>query len=378
MSANGSAYRSSLRSSATAITAADPSRLAPEDAFFSSSSSPPRRMRQHSPLGLGASAGNSPAVRDSRLAEPASAALRRKLAAEKAERKRSRSGRRANKARTWRKLLWVHQSFPDNYTDEETFLDHLQRNPRLRPYEFWPLMADTTVIVQHVCSVAIFVCCFVGIIQERVSPITVVGCGSLSTVLGWALWDVWEGQQLLKEAKKADGGVSTGSTEDLASISSGGSSSVRGSKEPQGLALLLPNGANGGGAIPPVSRMPRHKHTMSTASNGSSVASTSGSAAASTTTAATTGHPTGAPSFASYSTYPPYGGGGESGPTARNQQRLATAKSAVLIYCALLGLSPILRSLTKSTTSDSIWAMSCWLMCINVFFFDYSGGVGAK
>ena len=62
----------------------------------------------------------------------------------------------------------------------------------------------------------------------------------------------------------------------------------------------------------------------------------------------------------------------------RNQQRLATAKSALLIYCALLGLSPILKSLTKSTTSDSIWALSCWLMCINVFFFDYGGGVGVK
>lgn len=58
--------------------------------------------------------------------------------------------------------------------------------------------------------------------------------------------------------------------------------------------------------------------------------------------------------------------------------RLTTAKSAILIYIALLGLSPILKSLTQSTTSDSIWAMTCWLMCINILFFDYSGGVGVK
>jgi phosphatidylinositol glycan class C protein len=62
----------------------------------------------------------------------------------------------------------------------------------------------------------------------------------------------------------------------------------------------------------------------------------------------------------------------------RNSQRLSTIKSAALIYCAILGMSPILKSLTKSTTSDSIWALACWLMGINVFFFDYSGGVGAK
>ncbi|KAL9007713.1 MAG: hypothetical protein Q9173_007079 [Seirophora scorigena] len=31
-----------------------------------------------------------------------------------------------------------------------------------------------------------------------------------------------------------------------------------------------------------------------------------------------------------------------------------------------------------STSKDSIWAMSCWLMAINIFFFDYGGGVGVK
>lgn len=45
----------------------------------------------------------------------------------------------------------------------------------------------------------------------------------------------------------------------------------------------------------------------------------------------------------------------------------------MLIYFTLLGLSPILKSLTRSTSSDSIWAMSFWLLAINIFFFDYSG-----
>ncbi|KAB2107414.1 hypothetical protein AG0111_0g3790 [Alternaria gaisen] len=64
--------------------------------------------------------------------------------------------------------------------------------------------------------------------------------------------------------------------------------------------------------------------------------------------------------------------------SGRAQQRLATAKSALLIYAALLGLSPILKSLTRSTTSDSIWALSTWLLMMNVAFFDYSGGTGAQ
>lgn len=57
----------------------------------------------------------------------------------------------------------------------------------------------------------------------------------------------------------------------------------------------------------------------------------------------------------------------------RVQSRLKTVKSALLIYSTLLGLSPILKSLTRSTSSDSIWALATWLLIINIFFFDYAG-----
>lgn len=203
----------------------------------------------------------------------------------------------------YRKLLWFKQPcqsllifhssvlmhpVPDNYTDEKTFLDHLQRNPRLQPYEFWSLMADATVIVQHLASVAIFCCCFVAIIHGRVSPVAVVGWASLCTILAWVLWDHWMGKSL--------------------------ESSSRG--------------------IRPTPRF-RHETSQTDSVMASSL-------------------------------------------SRRTEQRLATVKSAVLIYAAVLGLSPILKSLTRSTTSDSIWALSTWLLVINVAFFDYSGGSGAQ
>jgi hypothetical protein len=174
---------------------------------------------------------------------------------------------------------------PDNYTDETTFLDHLQRNPRLQPYEFWSLMADATVIVQHLASVIIFCCCFVAIIHGRVSPLAVVGWASVCTVLAWFLWDHWMGQEL-----------------------------------------------EGTADVPPTA-----------VADANEVASRTSPAL-----------------------------------SLRSQQRLATAKSAMLIYAALLGLSPILKSLTRSTTSDSIWALSTWLLLMNVAFFDYGGGTGAR
>jgi phosphatidylinositol glycan class C protein len=133
-------------------------------------------------------------------------------------------------------------------------------------------MSDGTVIVQHLASVVVFCCCFVAIIQGRVSPVAVVVWASLCSVLAWALWDYWMG-------------LSHSSDKD-ASDTYAGSRSTR--------------------------------------------------------------------------------------------RRLTTVKSAALIYAALLGLSPILKSLTKSTTSDSIWALSTWLLFINVAFFDYSGGPGTQ
>ncbi|PSN70553.1 phosphatidylinositol N-acetylglucosaminyltransferas-like protein subunit C [Corynespora cassiicola Philippines] len=236
--------------------AIDPHRLAPDDAYYNAFSSGKRRDR-------------------------------------------GRSSSRRRKGH-YKKLLWFKQPFPDNYTDEKTFLDHLQRNPRLQPYEFWSLMADSTVIVQHVASVAIFACSFVAIVLERVTPVSVVSWASLCTVLAWALWDYWMGQEEAEAAKATadkDADKDADKTHDITKPSSGYRSPY----------------------VDPTSSL-----------------------------------------------------------SPRTQQRLATAKSAVLIYAAVLGLSPILKSLTVSTTSDSIWALSTWLLFMNVAFFDYGGGPGTR
>jgi phosphatidylinositol glycan class C protein len=140
--------------------------LRPEDAF-PTSSPPYQQPRSRSPLGRSdtVTAATAHLVNNGNTGN----ATRKHR-----EKRRGRSSSR-RRHRPWKKLLWVKQSYPDNYTDEETFLDHLQRNPRLQPYEFWTLVADSTIIVQHVCSVIIFVSCFTGIFQERVSPNAVVG-----------------------------------------------------------------------------------------------------------------------------------------------------------------------------------------------------------
>ncbi len=285
----------------------DPNRLAPESAFYGSSNT---LYSDHH-------------------------ALSRRYNDGKARQQNDRSGRSRSRRRNreWKKILWIKQPYPDNYTDPPTFLSHLQRNPRFQPYDFWPLVADSMVIVQHVCAVAVFISCFVGIYQEHVSPVSVVGSATACTLLGWLMWDMWLGQE--DRASKMLTGL-----DDTAGLAAGGTT-------------------NGD-----------HSPALVGSSAGSTGTNTSHPASAVTSPTASQ-HLFHGLNFAHHPAPTSYF-------SPHNQQRLATFKSALLIYCVLLGLSPILKSLTKSTTSDSIWAMSCWLLFINVFFFDYGGGKDVK
>lgn len=171
-----------------------------------------------------------------------------------------------------------------------------------------------------------FVCCFVGIVQGRVSPVSVVCWGSVGSAMGWVLWDASPkdtrdhgSERTMEDDGSSSSSVVDGSGKDLNPV--------------QGLGLTM------GAAADPA--MPVH--------NGNSQQQQQ------------------SPS--------PHEPNPQLSP--RNRRRLSTVKSAFLIYFALLGLSPILKSLTKSTASDSIWAMSCWLLFMNIFSFDYGSGEGA-
>ena len=49
-----------------------------------------------------------------------------------------------------------------------------------------------------------------------------------------------------------------------------------------------------------------------------------------------------------------------------------TVKSSILAFLTLLSLSPVMKTLTASTSSDSIWALSACLFILNALIADYS------
>ena len=59
-------------------------------------------------------------------------------------------------------------------------------------------------------------------------------------------------------------------------------------------------------------------------------------------------------------------------PRTHNLPGARTVKSSILIFLALLALSPVLRTLTAATSSDSIWALSAFLFALNVVLADYT------
>lgn len=191
-----------------------------------------------------------------------------------------------------------------------------------------------------------------------------VSLGSAGTILGWVLWDFWVGQS---EAAKMTSRSAITNSLDLRNEES----DHRSNRKPDLNHSRPPSrsGETSGLGLTLVPSDPGHKHHYQSTDH---LFMSPISSELSSTSSTTNLQP--AASFSPSRGY--------QSPinilSQRNQQRLTTMKSAVLIYCVLHGLSPILKSLTKSTSPDSIWALSTILMCINILFFDYGGGVGVK
>jgi len=340
---------------------------------------------------------------------------------------RTGSRNRSTRQKPWRKLLWVKQNYPDNWVDS-SFLNQLQRNVNVHPYDFWPLVTESTVITQHLSSVVIFITCFIAIFTERASPVVVASGSSAFTVLGYWVWDMgWEVREAVvsKRGRGPEAGGpgplysavntpshsptrkgSNKSRQGVLKNTSRASSPTRNTKRQSlGLHLQIPNGGSSS-TLELHTPIPRYQHQLSL-EDGHLRPSPTGSPSAKRTPNPSKQqngkpkHPQGGKHSAVPSPAPPSRNNSlksrgkgrhtrnnsntlteEQDLTYRRRQqrlrRLRTAKSAVLIYCTLLGLSPILRSLTESISSDSIWAISSWLFIANCLSFDYGSGVSVK
>lgn len=213
--------------------------------------------------------------------------------------------------------------------------------------------------------------CFACIFQERVSPVSIAGCSSFGTFVGWLLWERWVSEEGQDEEPSA-GGVSSAAVARSGSLSNrrNRAASLRRPILLHHTQSMLSSSALSG----PSSSRPT-SHETSAASSSSNLTTAERRAPAPRAAGVS---PSLGPRASQEVLQPDVALPFEPVEESLVHQRLGTIKSAALIYSTLLGLSPILKSLTRSTSSDSIWAMSFWLLAVNIFFFDYSGGVGVK
>ncbi|KDR85008.1 hypothetical protein GALMADRAFT_233565 [Galerina marginata CBS 339.88] len=58
--------------------------------------------------------------------------------------------------------------------------------------------------------------------------------------------------------------------------------------------------------------------------------------------------------------------------SGRYAKHLKTLKTSIMMFLALMSLSPLLRTLTAATSSDSIWALAAVLFSFNAILADYT------
>ena len=203
----------------------------------------------------------------------------------------------SSKVTGWKKLLWLKQPYPDNYTDA-SFLSQLKRNSTVVQYSYTKLVYDFSLVVLHLSLIMSVIVVFYGIYQLNWNPIKPLILSTTMTIIGFIYYTVTLNIRRNKELIE----LQQFKIKQLYNI-------------PTTPNLLL---------------VPNLKINESDILN-----------------------------MEEYLTEP-------SPPNFYE-----TCKSSLLIILYILTLTPVLKSLTNSTSSDSIWALSGWLSILNILFNDY-------
>ncbi|XP_025781989.1 phosphatidylinositol N-acetylglucosaminyltransferase subunit C [Puma concolor] len=92
----------------------------------------------------------------------------------------------------WQKVLYERQPFPDNYVDRR-FLEELRKNIHARKYQYWAVVFESSVVIQQLCSVCVFVVIWWYMDEGLLAPQWLFGTGLASSLIGYVLFDLIDG-----------------------------------------------------------------------------------------------------------------------------------------------------------------------------------------
>jgi len=83
----------------------------------------------------------------------------------------------------WKKLLYLQQPYPDNYTDT-SFLSQLKRNTTVAKYNYGKLVADFSLIVFHLSSLFLVLLIFTGVYLYQWNLLIPLLISSVLSIMG--------------------------------------------------------------------------------------------------------------------------------------------------------------------------------------------------
>ncbi|EHH15821.1 phosphatidylinositol N-acetylglucosaminyltransferase subunit C [Macaca nemestrina] len=99
----------------------------------------------------------------------------------------------------WQKVLYERQPFPDNYVDRR-FLEELRKNIHARKYQYWAVVFESSVVIQQLCSVCVFVVIWWYMDEGLLAPHWLFGTGLASSLIGYVLFDLIDGGEGRKKS----------------------------------------------------------------------------------------------------------------------------------------------------------------------------------
>ncbi|GMG34179.1 unnamed protein product [Ambrosiozyma monospora] len=233
--------------------------------------------------------------------------------------KNSRKHMQQQQKQPWKKLLWIKQDYDDNYTDT-SFLSQLKRNSTVVNYSFLSVVRDFFLIVLHLSVIMSVILVFYGIYQLHWNPVTPTLVSTITTMLCFIIYvitlNIQRSRELiaLQKYKIEQLSMSTRARRirNVSGPSSRSSSPFAGldNRSRAGFSNISLNNNNSGNV---------NSTTSASFSNLD---------------------------LEQYLMEP------------KPPSLISTLKSSVLILLSLLTFSPVLKSLTNSTASDSIWALT--------------------
>ncbi|XP_045463459.1 phosphatidylinositol N-acetylglucosaminyltransferase subunit C [Harmonia axyridis] len=86
----------------------------------------------------------------------------------------------------WEKVLYKHQSYPDNYTDN-TFLRDLKKNIDFKEVTYFEAFISANLLLQEICTVIGFVLVYIYLYNEWLPPNLIFNTFNCLTLVGFLL-----------------------------------------------------------------------------------------------------------------------------------------------------------------------------------------------